>query len=135
MSKRDATEAATTINRPDGASRHVLVPAPIEARATIPASFLRRKAVEQRIGVTKSTLYSWISLGEFPRPIHLSAGAVAWIASEVDDWVQARIDQARGLSASDNLPSLQPGAARGRRTSPAVASAEHRKRSTTAKGL
>jgi len=87
-------------------------PAP-QVRPTLPhqhgvtavsEAFLRRKAVEQRIGVAKSTLYAWISLGEFPRPVHLSSGAVAWIASEVDEWIHARIEQTRGQPASGTPP-------------------------------
>lgn len=52
---------------------------------------LRRPEVLERtaIGGT-STLYEWMSRGEFPRPVKLGARAVAWRESEVLAWIDAR---------------------------------------------
>ena len=55
------------------------------------AALERRKAVQQRIGVSRSTLYSWIAKGEFPAPVKIGARAVAWDAAAVDDWIARRI--------------------------------------------
>ena len=57
---------------------------------------LRRKEVESRTGLSRSTLYARIAEGTFPRPINLGGGrAVGWIESEINEWVQSRIEQSR----------------------------------------
>ena len=56
---------------------------------------LRRPQVESRTGLRRSTLYTRISEGTFPRPINLGARAVGWLASEVDAWVAERVAASR----------------------------------------
>jgi prophage regulatory protein len=64
--------------------------------------FLRLKEVRARVPVSRSTLYSKIRLGEFPRPIRIfGARAVAWRESDVDEWISARI--AEGAERGRNL--------------------------------
>lgn len=63
---------------------------------------LRRKQLEQTIGLSRSTIYSKLDLNSpqydpsFPRPIRLGSMAVAWVESDVDDWIAARIAESRG---------------------------------------
>jgi prophage regulatory protein len=48
---------------------------------------LRRREVEQTVGLSRSALYRRISAGSFPRPIPISGGrAVGWLASEVQEF-------------------------------------------------
>jgi prophage regulatory protein len=47
-------------------------------------TLLRRRLVEARTGLARSTLYQRIADGTFPKPIHLGPRSVAWIESEVD---------------------------------------------------
>ncbi len=50
---------------------------------------LRRKQVESRTGLSRSTIYARIAEGSFPRPIDLGGGrAVGWLESEIDAWLQ-----------------------------------------------
>jgi len=57
---------------------------------------LRRKQVEARTGLSRSTIYARIAEGSFPRPIDLGGGrAVGWIESEINEWVRSRIEQSR----------------------------------------
>jgi len=57
---------------------------------------LRRKQVESRTGLSRSTIYARIAEGSFPRPIDLGGGrAVGWVESEIDAWLQARVDSSR----------------------------------------
>lgn len=61
-----------------------------------PLRLLRRKQVENRTGLSRSTIYARIAEGSFPRPIDLGGGrAVGWIEAEIDAWLQARIDSSR----------------------------------------
>ncbi len=52
---------------------------------------LRRREVESITGLSRSTIYSKISDGDFPQPVNIGSRAVAWIEREIDDWMQARI--------------------------------------------
>lgn len=58
-------------------------------------TILRRKQVEDVVGLKRSALYALIGAGKFPKPIHLSARAVGWLSHEVDNWLQSRIDESR----------------------------------------
>jgi len=57
---------------------------------------LRRKQVESRTGLSRSTIYARIAAGTFPPPIDLGGGrAVGWLASEIDAWIQERVNASR----------------------------------------
>ena len=58
-------------------------------------SILRRKQVEARIGLSRSSLYLRIARGEFPAPVSLGGRAVGWPSNAVDAWITERIAQAR----------------------------------------
>lgn len=60
-----------------------------------PIRLLRLKEVIQRCGLGKTAIYTRIRAGEFPKPVDLG-GVVAWVESELVDWIEARI-AARGL--------------------------------------
>ncbi len=59
-------------------------------------SILRRKQVQARTGLARSTIYLNIKQGTFPKPIPLGSRAVGWIESEISDWIAERIRIARG---------------------------------------
>ena len=57
---------------------------------------LRRKQVESRTGLSRSTIYARIAEGSFPSPIDLGGGrAVGWVEAEIEAWLQARIASSR----------------------------------------
>lgn len=51
---------------------------------------LRRKQVQERIGLARSSLYALIASNQFPRPVQLSARAVGWRESDVNTWLESR---------------------------------------------
>jgi prophage regulatory protein len=55
-------------------------------------SILRRKQVEKRTGLSRSTIYLRIQEGTFPRPIKLGARAVGWLENEIEAWLAARLE-------------------------------------------
>ena len=55
-------------------------------------SILRRKKVEKRVGLSRSTIYLKIQEGSFPKPINLGPRAVGWIENEIDNWLMDRIE-------------------------------------------
>jgi len=52
---------------------------------------LRRKQVEARVGLRRSSLYQRISEGSFPAPIKLGGRAVGWIEAEITEWLANRV--------------------------------------------
>jgi prophage regulatory protein len=54
---------------------------------------LRINEVCQKTGVSRSTIYDLISRGLFPKSIVLASRRVGWIESEVDDWIQRKINE------------------------------------------
>jgi len=58
---------------------------------------LRRDDVLKKVGISKSTLYKLISTDGFPASIPVG-GSVAWVESEIDAWIVARVKK-RGQAA------------------------------------
>jgi prophage regulatory protein len=52
---------------------------------------LRRRAVEELTGESRSAIYQKIARGEFPRPVKLGTRAVAWVEAEVGDYIERKI--------------------------------------------
>ena len=46
----------------------------------------------KNIGVSKSTIWLWVKEGSFPKPIRLGKKSVAWLGSDIENWIQSRID-------------------------------------------
>jgi prophage regulatory protein len=53
--------------------------------------FLRLPDVKQAVGYSRTAIYEKIKAGEFPRPYPLGARAVAWLAEDIDAWIESRI--------------------------------------------
>ncbi|MHB8388779.1 MAG: helix-turn-helix transcriptional regulator [Acidobacteriaceae bacterium] len=62
----------------------------------MPEKFLRIQEVQKRVPFSRSSIYSKIRLGVFPKPINLGARAVAWLESDIDGWIEARILENKG---------------------------------------
>ena len=55
-------------------------------------SILRRKQVENRTGLSRSTIYLRIKEGTFPKPIKLGgARAVGWLENEISGWLADQV--------------------------------------------
>ena len=63
-------------------------------------SFLRLPKVKQRTGFGRSQIYHLINQGKFPKQIHIGPNSVAWLDSEVSEWMKERIR----LSRNDDNP-------------------------------
>jgi prophage regulatory protein len=59
---------------------------------------LRLTEVRRRVPYSRSTIYAKIARGEFPAPIDLGARAVAWLESDIDEWIASRIAKSRTLA-------------------------------------
>jgi len=56
---------------------------------------LRRRQVEARTGLGRSSIYALIADGQFPAPIRLSANTVGWLEHEIDGWIAERTKVSR----------------------------------------
>lgn len=50
--------------------------------------FLRLNAVLDKTGLSRSTLYRKIEDGTFPRQITIGARCVAWLESDIEEWMR-----------------------------------------------
>lgn len=67
-------------------------------------TILRRKQVEARIGLSRSTIYARLRENAkrpgdfdptFPQPIAIGPKAVGWLEHEIDAWLNAQIQKSR----------------------------------------
>lgn len=64
--------------------------------------FLRLKDVMSLTGLGRSTIYKFMAdETDFPKSVPLGGRAVAWVESEIEEWMKSR------LSMRDNQESFQ----------------------------
>lgn len=52
---------------------------------------VRLPEVLHRTGLSRSTVYRRMELGQFPKPYPLSNRIVAWAETEIDQWIADRL--------------------------------------------
>ncbi len=83
-------------------------------------NILRRKQVEARTGLSRTTIYDRINPksprydSTFPKPISLGPGAVGWVESELNSWIESRIVASREMTplqvSQDKRVAIAPAA-------------------------
>lgn len=67
-------------------------------------TILRRKQVEARTGLSRSSIYARLRKNPkrpgdydptFPTPVSVGAKAVGWIEAEIDAWLTAQVEKSR----------------------------------------
>lgn len=58
---------------------------------------IRRKDVERITTLSRSRIYALMNQNKFPKPIPLGKYSVAWVESEIREWVAARISETRQM--------------------------------------
>ncbi|ENX3946944.1 AlpA family transcriptional regulator [Photobacterium damselae] len=53
--------------------------------------FIRLKEVMHVTGLGRSSIYNYMAEGRFPKTVSLGGRAVAWVESEVEQWIKERI--------------------------------------------
>lgn len=61
-----------------------------ETTSTTATTILRNRQVQQRTGLSRSSLYLKISEGTFPKPLSLGSRAVGWRSDAVQSWIERR---------------------------------------------
>mgnify|MGYP001113767763 CR=1 FL=1 len=53
---------------------------------------LKVRDVAEEVSVSVPQVYKLVSLGRFPKPIKLGERGSGWLRTEVDAWLQSRVD-------------------------------------------
>jgi prophage regulatory protein len=56
--------------------------------------WLTLSEVEERLGLTKATIYRLIRCGQFPRQVKIGAQAVRWHRSAIEAWEASKLAEA-----------------------------------------
>ncbi|MPT26896.1 MAG: AlpA family transcriptional regulator [Achromobacter sp.] len=56
-----------------------------------PDRFLRIHQVSDMSGLARATIYQRMKLGQFPAQVRIGPKSVAWLASDIQAWMQSRI--------------------------------------------
>ncbi|EAB8412894.1 AlpA family transcriptional regulator [Salmonella enterica subsp. enterica] len=62
-------------------------------------SLIRLPEVLKRTGFGKAWIYRLISEGRFPAPVKIGTRAVAFVESEIDEWIETVISSSRSHAA------------------------------------
>jgi prophage regulatory protein len=52
---------------------------------------LRLKQVEEKTGLKRSQIYLYMKDSTFPRSIKIGPSSVAWLESEIDEWINIKL--------------------------------------------
>ena len=63
------------------------------------AKFIRPKQAAEKAGISISHLYNLIARNDFPIPIKISKGITVFLESDIDDWIQEKVQDSRSLSS------------------------------------
>lgn len=56
-----------------------------------PMRLIKLKEVLHITGLSRSTVYRFMSAGGFPMKVELGGNSVAWVESEVEEWISEKI--------------------------------------------
>lgn len=51
---------------------------------------LRLVAIQEKLGISKATIYRWMKSEGFPAPLRLGPRAVGWTEASIDEWLASR---------------------------------------------
>ena len=59
-------------------------------------ALIRLCDVMNKTGVKRAWIYKLMKKNEFPQAVKLGSRSVAWVESEVDEWISSKINQRDG---------------------------------------
>ena len=59
---------------------------------SVMSRILKVKQVAEEINISVAQVYKLVSLGRFPKPIKLGERGSGWLTTEIDAWLQSRVD-------------------------------------------
>ncbi len=62
---------------------------------TTPQAFYRPKHAAHYLGIGRTKLYELMEYdANFPRPVRLGARCIGWTRSQLDQWLEAKVEEA-----------------------------------------
>lgn len=61
--------------------------------------FIRLSEVIKRTGISRSSIYRLVNKNKFPAPVRISEKTIAFIESEINDWIENLINSSRNKAA------------------------------------
>lgn len=55
--------------------------------------FLQDKKVAERYGISRVTVWRWVSDGDFPKPVKFSSGCSRWRILDLEKWETEKIKE------------------------------------------
>ncbi len=66
---------------------------------------IRLPEVQSRVGYSPMHIWRLEKAGRFPRRIKLGPNSVGWLASEIDDWIAARVAERDAAAMRSPTPA------------------------------
>jgi prophage regulatory protein len=79
----------------------------MQSNPITPKHLLSKRAVLKQIPISGATMWRTIAAGEFPKPIRIGKRRVAWLQTEIDDWLADRMEE-RAVRGCPTLPAPPP---------------------------
>jgi prophage regulatory protein len=79
----------------------------VEETKAKPKRLIRRPVVIDRTGLQTSQIYDLIGEKRFPAPVPIGARAVAWVESEIEQWIDARIRERESIKSMPRSVSIK----------------------------
>ncbi|EFK2376089.1 helix-turn-helix transcriptional regulator [Escherichia coli] len=61
-------------------------------------NLIRMPETMRRTGYGRAWIYKLIAQGSFPKPVKIGSRAIAFVESEIDEWINQRIAESRGTA-------------------------------------
>jgi len=71
----------------------------MEAVQSNQSRLISQREVMQRVPYGRTTIWKLIKQGRFPQPVKIGGNRVAFVDSEIDDWIEQQIAQRDGGQA------------------------------------
>jgi prophage regulatory protein len=72
----------------------------------MPNKFLRLGEVRALTALSRSSIYAYMAAGSFPLAVNIGARSVAWVESDINEWIAGRIGAHRKVLQIDGVVSL-----------------------------
>ena len=66
--------------------------------------------VAARVGLSATTIWRQRRRGQFPDPVRISSGCVAWREADVESWIASRLEASVGGDQEAEADDAGPGA-------------------------
>lgn len=59
---------------------------------------IRLRTVQDRTGLSRSTIYAWIEEEKFPKQIKIGGRSTGWVEEDIDNWINDCIQKSQEVA-------------------------------------